>query len=203
MGLKIYRTKRDFKHTPEPRGKTKTSFQKKIPFFVIQKHAARRLHYDFRLEMAGVLKSWAVPKGFPLKRCEKHLAIHVEDHPLEYAKFEGVIPPGNYGGGTVMLWDIGTYEVLHCDPLSALKKGKIEFTLHGKKLEGLWTLIRTQAIRGTKDAWLLLKNVENAKPLTLKAQNTSVLTRRSMEEIADTQEAICQNNKKKSRPILR
>src|SRR6476646_4038899 len=128
MALEEYKRKRNFKATPEPEGKVAPKKRgTKGHSFVIQKHDATRLHYDFRLEMEGVLKSWAVPKGIPAQKGEKRLAMHVEDHPLEYGGFEGTIPEGNYGAGTVMLWDRGTYELLGGDPLDALKKGKIHF----------------------------------------------------------------------------
>src|SRR5438477_9403693 len=118
MGLTDYKRKRDFKLTSEPKGsKPRPKTVRGASRFVIQKHDARRLHYDFRLEMEGVLKSWAVPKGIPMAKAEKRLAMHVEDHPLEYGGFEGIIPEGNYGAGTVMLWDRGTYELLAGEPL--------------------------------------------------------------------------------------
>src|SRR3712207_297779 len=122
MGLQEYKRKRNFTVTAEPAGgKPLPKAVKGASAFVIQKHDATRLHYDFRFEMEGVLKSWAVPKGLPLKKGEKHLAVEVEDHPIEYATFEGVIPKGQYGGGTVMVWDRGTYYVYGEDPLQALK----------------------------------------------------------------------------------
>src|SRR2546430_13227725 len=117
MGLTAYKKKRSFNKTPEPEGKKKASDG--ILHFVVQKHAASHLHYDFRLEMEGVLKSWAVPKGLPMAKGDKRLAMQVEDHPLNYARFEGTIAPGNYGAGTVMVWDIGTYEVAGEEPLKA------------------------------------------------------------------------------------
>src|SRR5437899_540358 len=141
MTLTLYRRKRDLRLTPEPPGKNAARSKKGL-LFVIQKHAASHLHYDFRLEMDGVLKSWAVPKGLPLKRGERRLAVEVEDHPLEYGNFEGVIPEGNYGAGTVMVWDTGTYQVLGDDPLEQLKNGKLHFVLNGKKLKGEWALVR-------------------------------------------------------------
>src|SRR5918996_3289337 len=124
MGLQEYKRKRDFKKTPEPAGKVHTP---KGNSFVIQKHAATRLHYDFRLEMEGVLRSWAVPKGPSLDPGEKRLAVHVEDHPIEYGGFEGVIPKGQYGGGTVLLWDRGTWTPEGPDPEAAYKKGSLKF----------------------------------------------------------------------------
>src|SRR5213596_2634945 len=126
MGLGEYERKRDFKKTAEPAGAGKARRQKaRANRFVIQKHDATRLHYDFRLEMDGVLKSWAVPKGLPWKQGEKHLAVEVEDHPVEYAGFEGVIPKGQYGGGTVMLWDRGSYVVFGEQPLQSWRDGKL------------------------------------------------------------------------------
>src|SRR5690349_24930763 len=129
MSLKEYQTKRDFRHTGEPAGGKRSAKKSRAPQFVIQKHDATRLHYDFRLEMEGVLKSWAVPKGFPTTRGDRRLAVQVEDHPIDYAQFEGTIPEGNYGAGTVMVWDIGKYEVSGGDPLQALASGKLHLTL--------------------------------------------------------------------------
>src|SRR5256885_1332702 len=137
MGLKAYKAKRNFKRTGEPKGrKARRPPRQRTLSFVVQKHAASRLHYDFRLEMEGVLKSWAVPKGFPLRKGEGRLAVQVEDHPLDYADFEGTIPSGNYGAGTVMVWDKGTYQVRNAEPLQALEAGKIPLTLAGEKLKG-------------------------------------------------------------------
>ncbi len=132
--LAEYRKKRDPKKTPEPFTGTKGA---KEPIFVIQRHDARRLHYDFRLERDGALASWAVPKGIPLESGQRHLAVHVEDHPLDYATFEGEIPKGEYGAGTVEIWDRGTYELVE-----AKRDGGLTVRLHGEKLEGLWTLRR-------------------------------------------------------------
>src|SRR5438094_9382778 len=117
MSLKEYKAKRNFNRTQEPAGKVTSPRHQHEPLFVVQKHAATRLHYDFRLQMEGVLKSWAVPKGFPTRRGDRRLAIEVEDHPIEYANFEGTIPKGSYGGGTVMVWDTGTYQVKGQEPL--------------------------------------------------------------------------------------
>src|SRR3954471_7666242 len=141
MSLKEYKAKRDFHRTQEPSGKIAKSAPT-APLFVVQKHDATRLHYDFRLEMEGVLKSWAVPKGFPTRKGDRRLAVQVEDHPFDYAKFEGTIPEGSYGGGTVMVWDIGTYQVSGPDPLKAWQEGKLHLTLKGKKLKGEWTIVR-------------------------------------------------------------
>src|SRR4029434_8229690 len=137
-----YRRKRDFSVTPEPSGRAAPRGTGRS--FVVQKHAASRLHYDFRLELDGVLKSWAVPRGPSLDPGEKRLAMRTEDHPVEYGSFEGVIPEGEYGGGTVLLWDRGTWEPMG-DPHQGLAKGKLDFVLRGKKLRGRWTLIK---IRG-------------------------------------------------------
>src|SRR4026208_448039 len=143
MGLGEYKRKRDFKKTAEPAGGAKARARKtRAKRFIIQKHDASRLHYDFRLEMDGVLKSWAVPKGLPWVQAERHLAVEVEDHPIDYADFEGIIPEGQSGGGTVMVWDRGTYEPLGGNPKKDIAAGKLHFALHGGKLEGEWTLVR-------------------------------------------------------------
>lgn len=162
MGLQEYRAKRDFKKTLEPHGRTVKSKHKRQ--FVIQKHAARRLHYDFRLELGGVLKSWAVPKGPSLNPKDKRLAVETEDHPLDYASFEGTIPAGEYGAGEVIIWDQGEW-IPPKNPLQQLEKGHLEFELRGQKLSGHWMLIRTQTKAGkNKNQWLLIKrNDEFAK----------------------------------------
>src|SRR4051794_41697990 len=135
MGLKEYKAKRNFERTREPAGQVHPGAHGQL-VFVVQKHDASRLHYDFRLEMEGVLKSWAVPKGFPTRKGDRRLAVEVEDHPIEYGNFEGTIPEGNYGAGTVMLWDTGIYSVNGDDPLRALREGKLHLDLRGKKLKG-------------------------------------------------------------------
>ncbi len=146
--LADYRRKRDFTLTQEPSGaRRKADEQRKrgndgALHFVIQKHDARRLHYDFRLELDGTLKSWAVPKGPSLDPHDKRLAVHVEDHPLDYADFEGHIPEGQYGGGDVIVWDRGTWRP-HGDPRKAYREGKLKFELDGEKLHGAWALVRT------------------------------------------------------------
>lgn len=157
MSLKEYQEKRKFDETPEPGAERKPSVGPE-PIFVVQKHHARRLHWDFRLEAEGVLKSWAVPKGPSMNPKDKRLAVQVEDHPLDYADFEGTIPEGNYGAGTVEIWDRGTYTPLekHGDVAGAIEDGLLEFRLHGKKLKGLFTLVRTR-MDGEQRDWLLFK----------------------------------------------
>ncbi|TMC78940.1 MAG: DNA ligase [Chloroflexi bacterium] len=177
--LREYKRKRDFGTTPEPQGGKQKGAQR---LFVVQKHRASALHYDFRLEAGGVLVSWAVPKGPSLDPKVKRLAMAVEDHPLDYARFEGVIPEGEYGGGTVMVWDIGTYELDGDETFDeALRKGRIVFTLNGKKLKGGWVLVRT---RGRQ--WLLMKRRDrDASTLEVtRAKPRSVLTRRLLAGIA-------------------
>jgi bifunctional non-homologous end joining protein LigD len=157
--LREYRAKRRFDVTPEPSGdqakKGKAATSKAVAGlgYVIQKHAASHLHYDFRLELDGVLLSWSVPKGPTLDPGTRRLAMRTEDHPLDYADFEGVIPAGQYGGGTVIVWDRGTWTP-EDDAAAALKKGRLTFDLHGAKLSGRWHLVRTRP-QGTREAWLL------------------------------------------------
>src|SRR4029079_17409687 len=160
MGLREYVRKRDFTLTPEPSGlgKKKSRAGSKLSY-VIQKHAASRLHYDFRLELDGVLLSWAVPKGPSLDPSDKRLAVHVEDHPLDYGGFEGTIPQGQYGGGSVIVWDRGTWEP-EKDPREGMRRGKLEFTLHGKKLQGSWALVRLHGKPGDEKNWLLFKRTD-------------------------------------------
>ncbi|HWC61338.1 MAG TPA: DNA polymerase ligase N-terminal domain-containing protein, partial [Verrucomicrobiae bacterium] len=195
MSLKQYQAKRNFRRTAEPAGRSQKMVAGRQAF-VVQKHDATRLHYDFRLEMDGVLKSWAVPKGFPTTHGDRRLAVEVEDHPLDYAQFEGTIPAGNYGAGTVMVWDLGSYEVSGEDPLRALKSGKLHLTLHGKKLKGEWTLVRMRPREhDDKPQWLLLKSGEDLPPISARADDQSVLTRRSMEKIATDNDAQWQSNR--------
>ncbi|HZI27991.1 MAG TPA: non-homologous end-joining DNA ligase [Gemmatimonadaceae bacterium] len=158
MALDEYRRKRDFRKSPEPQGKSGTTRAYKPLRFVVQKHAATRLHYDFRLELDGVLKSWAVPKGPSLVAGERRLAAQTEDHPIEYADFEGVIPAGEYGGGPVIVWDRGTWAPIG-DPRAGLEKGDLSFVLAGEKLRGRWHLARMRARSGDrgKASWLLIK----------------------------------------------
>jgi bifunctional non-homologous end joining protein LigD len=195
MGLAEYKRKRDFRKTAEPVGKPLPKKVKGASRFVIQKHAARRLHYDFRLEMEGALKSWALPKGLPWKRGEKHLAVEVEDHPIEYEDFEGVIPEGQYGGGTVMVWDRGTYYVYGEQPLKSLREGKLHLLLDGKKAKGEWTLVRIRGRDGEKNQWLILKTGDDAKPISNKLDDESVKTGRTMKQIADARDAEWQSGR--------
>jgi bifunctional non-homologous end joining protein LigD len=190
MGLTEYKAKRDFGKTSEPKGRK--SLPKKVKGasrFIIQKHAARRLHYDFRLEMESVLKSWALPKGLPWKRGEKHLAVEVEDHPVEYADFEGIIPEGQYGGGTVMVWDRGNFSVYGEQPGKSLREGKLHMVLDGEKAKGEWTLVRIRGRDNAKNQWLILKTGDDAKPISKKMEDRSVKTGRSMEQIAKARDA--------------
>jgi len=183
--LAEYKAKRDFGKTPEPGAKRA---RKKGDSFVIQKHAARRTHFDFRLEHDGVLKSWAVTRGPSLDPSQKRLAVRTEDHPLEYGGFEGVIPKGEYGGGPVMIWDEGTWEPIG-DPDEGLKKGDLKFRLHGERLKGDWVLVRMKKDRtgGKRENWLLIKKRDDyagdGKEPTEDFE-TSVKTGRTMDEIA-------------------
>jgi bifunctional non-homologous end joining protein LigD len=198
MGLKEYKKKRNFGATPEPEGEVKKDQGNS---FVIQKHAATRLHYDFRLEMEGVLRSWAVPKGPSLDPGEKRLAVHVEDHPIDYGDFEGIIPKGQYGGGTVLLWDHGTWTP-EGDPVAAYKKGNLKFQLDGEKLHGRWALIRMGARNqeGEHENWLLLKEkddiaVPGSGDAVVEQYPNSVATGLSLEEIAADPERVWQSNR--------
>jgi len=178
--LTEYKKKRKFSKTPEP-GPTKKR-TKTGRIFVIQKHRATQLHYDFRLEADGVLKSWAVPKGPSLDPSVKRLAMQVEDHPVDYAKFEGVIPEGEYGGGTVMVWDYGTYDPDTEDVSGALRKGELKFTLDGQKLKGSWVLVRTRDRQ-----WLLIKHRDyyTTEEDVTELAPASIFTRRTLAEIAE------------------
>jgi bifunctional non-homologous end joining protein LigD len=200
--LAEYRRKRDFSRTAEPRGGEAQSKQKLA--FVIQKHSASHLHYDLRLELDGVMKSWAVPKGPSLDPSVKRLAMQVEDHPIEYNTFEGTIPQGEYGGGTVMLWDRGTYEYggSDPDPLNGLrggyKKGDFKFILHGKRLQGSWVLVRTRRDQRDRAQWLLIKHRDEyaAPDSDVTAEHmTSVATGRTMEEIAGGKSRVWHSNR--------
>ena len=191
MPLGEYRKKRRFDVTAEPKGKdrpvtTPRRKGKKLAF-VIQKHRATALHYDFRLEWKGVMLSWAVPKGPSYDPSVKRMAMQVEDHPIEYNKFEGIIPAGEYGGGTVMIWDQGIWTPESEDVDAALEKGDLKLTMEGKKLHGSWVLVRTRRGEERKPQWLLIKHrdeyAEEGADIVADVQ-TSVATGRSMEEIA-------------------
>jgi bifunctional non-homologous end joining protein LigD len=190
--LSLYQAKRDFSKTAEPSGKAKVKAAE-YPRFVIQKHAASRLHFDLRLEMGGVFKSWAVTKGPSLDPKDRRLAVEVEDHPLDYGDFEGTIPKGEYGGGTVMLWDRGFWAPETAgDPEHALHKGELKFVLAGEKLKGSWVMVRMRSDRerggrSTRNNWLLIKHrdgyeIDGGMPIT--DQDRSVASRRTMDQIA-------------------
>lgn len=190
MSLSLYNKKRKFSETPEPKGKEKSS--KNGLQFVIQKHDASHLHYDFRLEMKGVLKSWAVPKGPSLNPADKRLAMMVEDHPYDYRNFEGIIPEGNYGGGTVIVWDEGTYEPMDADDLSKeeqeklllkqLYAGDLKLKMHGKKIKGTFALFR---LKKEEKSWLLVKkDDEYASEDQVIKKNKSVKSGKTLAQIA-------------------
>jgi len=207
MALEEYRRKRDFKATPEPSGAAQGKKKKgksKALSFVIQKHAASRLHYDFRLEMEGVLRSWAVPKGPSLDPGEKRLAVHVEDHPIDYGDFEGIIPKGQYGGGTVLLWDRGTWapQEGEGDPVEGYRKGKLKFELDGEKLQGGWTLVRMHGRQGGENGenWLLIKENDataqaGSGDAIVQERQESVDSGKDIEEIAAEPDRVWQSNK--------
>ena len=186
MALETYRKKRQFDVTPEPRGRKAPRGGHR---YVIQKHAARRLHYDLRLELDGVMKSWAITRGPSLDPNEKRLAVHVEDHPIEYNAFEGTIPQGEYGGGTVMIWDRGRW-LPEGDPHKGYAKGHLVFDLDGEKLHGRWHLVRMRTRDSDRhDNWLLIKGKDEEargprdKDI-LEERSRSVVSGRSIEEIA-------------------
>lgn len=205
MDLSEYRRKRDFSKTPEPKGETVEPRTSAPLRFVVQKHAARRLHYDFRLEINGVLKSWAIPRGPSLDPAEKRLAVHVEDHPLDYGEFEGVIPEGEYGAGTVLLWDRGTWVPLDPDPEAAYRKGLLRFTLRGEKLHGNWALVRMggKAAGKRRENWLLIKERDEAAvpqsgDAVVADNPLSVATGRSLDAIGNDQDWVWHSNQSKS-----
>jgi bifunctional non-homologous end joining protein LigD len=194
--LQQYWKKRDFKVTAEPYGAVaKGAGRQKgeVPYarFTVQKHAASRLHFDLRLEIDGVYKSWAVPKGPSLNPADKRLAVQVEDHPLDYGTFEGTIPQGQYGGGTVQLWDQGVFAALG-DPLEGLRKGELKFAVLGKRMKGGWALVRLHGRpedrRGGKANWLLIKErdkeARTGKQADIASIDKSVKTGRKMQQIA-------------------
>jgi bifunctional non-homologous end joining protein LigD len=200
MALELYRKKRNFRTTPEPEGRAVRRREKNLAF-VIQKHAASHLHYDFRLELNGVLLSWAVPKGPSLDPNDKRLAMHVEDHPMEYGDFEGIIPPKQYGSGTVLLWDRGTWTPKE-DPDAGYRKGKLKFTLEGEKLHGGWVLVKSHGGKYARqdNAWFLIKeDDEYAQPAhdasVVEDHPNSVASGRSIEEIAGDQDRVWHSNR--------
>lgn len=190
MALEEYKAKRDFTRTPEPAGEPRPQAGNALAY-VIQKHAARRLHFDFRLEWDGVLKSWAVPQGPSMDPGDKRLAVQVEDHPLDYGRFEGIIPKGQYGGGTVMLWDRGVWEPVE-DPAKGLAKGKLKFRLDGERLKGGFTLVRMRGEGGKN--WLLIKERDDTAGASL-GDDVSVASGRSMTEIAQAPERVWNSNR--------
>ena len=202
--LERYREIRDFNVTQEPSGKqgSRTSSDKPnaLPF-VVQKHAATRLHYDFRLGWNGVLKSWAVTKGPSYYPGDKRLAVQVEDHPIEYGGFEGTIPKGQYGGGTVMVWDYGDWKPL-VDVDKGLAEGSLKFELHGKKLKGKWALVRMRGHgeRPDKPNWLLIKENDSfarsaSDPALTDEATDSAITQRSIEQIAKSEDHVWNSNR--------
>ncbi len=202
--LDLYHQKRDFKVTSEPRGKVVRGKAAKRKF-VIQRHDATRLHYDFRLELDGVYKSWAVTKTPSLDPATKRLAVEVEDHPIDYGTFEGVIPAGEYGGGTVQLWDRGTWMPQGDNPQRELEKGQLKIVLDGERMQGKWALIRLKDDkprfgRKVRHNWLLIKEKDDiarpGEPETLAGEVTSVKTGRTLEEIAaNTRKRVWHSNR--------
>ena len=188
MSLEKYKEKRNFQISPEPSGKPHAKAASKHDLlYVIQKHRASQLHYDFRLEFNGVLLSWAIPKGPSLDASVKRLAMQVEDHPVEYGSFEGVIPEGEYGGGTVMVWDTGHWIPESDDVAAALQKGDLKFSLLGKKLRGSWVLVRTRGFGGKADkSWLLIKHRDKfvSQKDVVVEEPRSVLSKRLLVDIA-------------------
>src|SRR5262252_7798644 len=185
--LSLYQAKRDFTKTAEPSGRARVK-PAQYPRFVVQKHAARRLHYDLRLEVDGVFKSWAVTKGPSLDPRDKRLAVEVEDHPLDYGDFEGTIPEGEYGGGTVMLWDRGFWRPEgSTNAAQALSRGELKFVVAGDKLKGGWVLVRLRQDRGKRHNWLLIKHrdgFEREGDGSVLDADRSVASGRSMQQIA-------------------
>jgi bifunctional non-homologous end joining protein LigD len=190
--LETYRLKRDFTKTREPPPSIPPASRQKDRLFVIQKHAASHLHYDFRLELGGTLKSWAVPKGPPYDVNETRLAMATEDHPMDYADFEGIIPAGEYGGGTVMVWDTGSYELIDGN----YWQGKLHLFLHGKKLNGEWVLVKGDVRSGKGNVWYLIKAGSAMERPSEKEEDSSALTSRSMERIAKAEDAVWHSNRK-------
>lgn len=185
--LAEYRKKRDFARTPEPASSKRAARKTAEPRFVVQMHRASHLHFDFRLEAGGTLKSWAVPKGPSMDPKDKRLAMRVEDHPLAYANFEGQIPTGNYGAGQVIVWDTGTYGLFEGeDPAREIERGSVKLVMHGKKLRGNFALVKIKARDGSHNAWLLIKEADKfAKPGDTRRDDRSVLTKRTLDDVAD------------------
>jgi bifunctional non-homologous end joining protein LigD len=209
--LTEYRRKRDFRKTAEPEGDARPKKQLKKIEFVIQKHAARNLHFDLRLELDGVMKSWAVPKGPAPDPSIKRLAMQVEDHPIEYNTFEGTIPEGEYGGGTVMLWDRGWYEPEKGGGEDGVRegyrKGDLKVVFHGKRMKGSWVLVRTRGWggggSGGKPSWLLIKHRdEHAEPgdALVERHTTSVVSKRTMEQIGGSKKSRVWHSNRDSAP---
>ncbi|HVV82444.1 MAG TPA: DNA polymerase ligase N-terminal domain-containing protein, partial [Kofleriaceae bacterium] len=199
--LSKYRAKRDFGITAEPSGREPKGKAKGLAY-VIQAHAARRMHYDFRLELGGVLLSWSVPKGPSLTPTERRLAVHVEDHPLAYASFEGIIPQGQYGGGTVVVWDRGTWEP-EGDAEDGMKRGRLTFTLHGAKLRGRWHLVRTRLDDGKHENWLLFKGRDEFARESGEIVDElpeSVVTGRTLDQVAADADAVWESNRAGAAP---
>jgi bifunctional non-homologous end joining protein LigD len=207
--LAEYKRKRDFTKTAEPAGKTVGSGGKRALHFVIQKHAASHLHYDFRLELDGVMKSWAVPKGPSYDPAVRRLAMEVEDHPIEYNTFEGTIPQGQYGGGTVMLWDRGTYEAEDGGGPDSVrdgyKRGDLKIVMHGKRLQGGWVLVRMRR-EGGRAQWLLIKHRDDTadpKYDVTEKITTSVASGRTMEQIGGRGSRVWNSNRDDAKPTAK
>ena len=199
--LSEYKSKRDFSKTREPAGRVARGPKHKL-HFVIQKHAASQLHFDFRLELDGVMKSWAVPKGPSYDPTVRRLAMQVEDHPIEYNTFEGTIPEDEYGGGTVMLWDRGTYEAEHGGGDDALRegyeRGDLKILMHGSRMRGGWVLVRMRTDERGRSQWLLIKHRDeyaDASYDVVSDETTSVVSGRSMEEIGEKSRRVWSRNR--------
>ena len=194
MSLVKYHERRDFSRTPEPEGAATANPRPDTPLrFVVQTHSARRLHYDFRLELGGVLKSWAVPRGPSLDPAVKRLAVEVEDHPLAYADFEGVIPAGQYGAGAVLIWDRGTW-LPKRDPVESYERGTLEFELRGERLRGGWVLVHMKQ-RAARQNWLLIKERDaearaGSGDAVVAQYRTSVVSGRDLEAVAAMRDRV-------------
>ncbi len=187
MSLDEYWRKRDFRQTPEPRGARPEDSGRPSRRFTVQRHRATRLHYDFRLEIEGVLVSWAVPRGPSMRPLEKRMAARTEDHPIDYLEFEGIIPPGEYGGGDVIVWDVGTWEPEGpADPAASVEDGELKFVLHGERLKGRFVIVRTRQERRASEDWLLIhKRDEHAvEAWDIDAFPSSVLSGRTNDDVA-------------------